>query len=67
MKKILVSLLGATIIIGGAATYTFAHSNESFNVNDHHRFNYEEMKPYIQEMHPNWSSQEQREMFEFCH
>ncbi|WP_182200969.1 hypothetical protein [Paraliobacillus salinarum] len=66
MKKVIVSLLGATVLIGGAATYTFAHSNND-NFNNNERFNYEEMRPYIQEMHPNWSSQEQREMFELCH
>ncbi|MFB1050975.1 hypothetical protein [Paraliobacillus sp. JSM ZJ581] len=65
MKKIIVSLLGAIVIIGGAATYTFAHSNNNFNNNE--RFNYEEMRPYIQEMHPNWSNQQQRKMFELCH
>ncbi|MGM7682979.1 hypothetical protein ACSVDA_12585 [Cytobacillus sp. Hm23] len=63
MKKILFSLLGSTIILGGTVSYVFAQSNDEGNDN----FNFGQMKPYIQEMHPELSTQEQKDMFDSCH
>ncbi|MDX8368024.1 hypothetical protein SLH52_22930 [Cytobacillus sp. IB215665] len=63
MKKVIFSLLGSTIILGATVSYAFAHSNEESNDN----INFGQMKPYIQEMHPEWSTLEQKEMFESCH
>ncbi|MFS1515466.1 hypothetical protein V1503_02950 [Bacillus sp. SCS-151] len=63
MKKIIFSSLGTTIILGGTVSYAFAHSSDEGNDN----INFGQMKPYIQEMHPDWSTQEQKEMFDSCH
>jgi hypothetical protein len=63
MKKLIFSLLSGAIILGGTATYAFAHSNESGN----DIINFGQMKPYIEEMHPDLSTQEQKALFDSCH
>src|SRR5699024_11741252 len=52
-------LTGAVLL--GSATFVAAESNGNGF------FNFEEMKPYIEEMHPNLSPEQQEEMFNNCH
>lgn len=61
VKKIIVSVLTATVLLGGA-TFVSAANGEGEGL-----FNFEQMKPYIEEMHPGLSTKEQREMFDNCH
>ena len=62
MKKILIG--GLTILfLLGAGNFAFAQTNE----NNRGFLDFEEMKPQIEKMHPNWTDEEQREMFNTCH
>lgn len=60
MKKYLVGVLGAAFILG-AGTLAFAEENGKGTLN------FGQMKPMIEEMHPDLSVKEQKEMFEACH
>jgi hypothetical protein len=60
MKKIIIGILAGAVIIGGAATYTFADTNEN------NQF-FNEMRPYMEKMHPNFSNEDYEAMFNFCH
>ena len=46
-------------IFFGAGTYTFAQANGSFN--------FGQMKPYMEKMHPDLSTKELNEMYNSCH
>lgn len=60
--KLTVGILSTAFILS-AGTLTFAETNgDGTSI-----FNFEQMKPYIQEMHPNLSEEEQLEMFNRCH
>lgn len=61
-KKLLVGILTGAFILG-AGTLTFAQSNGE----GEGLLNFGQMKPYIEEMHPDLSTQEQKEMFDNCH
>ncbi|WP_226037610.1 hypothetical protein [Aquibacillus saliphilus] len=61
MKKIIISIVTGVVILGGAGTYAFAETNEDGF------FNFNEMKPYIEQMHPDFSTEEQEAMFNNCH
>jgi hypothetical protein len=60
MKKLAVGILSATIILG-AGTYAFAQGNGDGILN------FEQMKPYMEKMHPNFSENELKDMYETCH
>ncbi|WP_068672949.1 hypothetical protein [Oceanobacillus sp. Castelsardo] len=60
MKKLVVGLLTGAVLLG-SATFVAAESNENGI------FNFEEMQPHIEEMHPNLSPEQQEEMFNNCH
>ncbi len=62
MKKIIIGVLTGIVLLGGA-TYTSAAANNQ----GEGLFNFGQMKPYIEEMHPNLSTPEQKEMFDNCH
>jgi hypothetical protein len=61
-KKIVVAILSGAFIFG-AGTLTFAQSNGE----GEGLLNFGQMKPYIEEMHPDLTTQEQKEMFDACH
>ncbi|WP_079709634.1 hypothetical protein [Paraliobacillus ryukyuensis] len=63
MKKLVMSVIVGVVIIGGAGTYVYANANESGNV----PFKFDQMRPHIDQIHPNLSTQEQKEMFNYCH
>ncbi|MDS9470890.1 hypothetical protein [Sporosarcina pasteurii] len=60
MKKLLVGFIAGAVLFGGA-TFGFAHStgNEFFD--------FEDMKPHMEEMHPNFSPQQYEQMYKDCH
>ncbi|WP_077214771.1 hypothetical protein [Bacillus dakarensis] len=58
-RKLFAGIFSAAFILG-AGTLTFAASNDGI-------FDFEEMKPYMEEMHPDLTEEEQKEMFEACH
>lgn len=60
MKKLVIGILTGAVLLG-SATFVAAESNGNG------LFNFEEMKPYIEEMHPNLSPEQQEEMFNNCH
>lgn len=61
-KKILIGILSGAFILG-AGTLTMAESNgEGKGL-----LNFGQMKPMIEKMHPDLTTQEQKEMFEACH
>ncbi|RKQ28439.1 hypothetical protein [Oceanobacillus halophilus] len=59
MKKMLIGVIAASIVLGGA---TFVTAGQSNNV-----FDFEYIQPYMKEMHPNFSLKKQYAMFEECH
>lgn len=61
MKKLLLSILTASLIIG-IATAAMAQQDKEVNP-----LNFEEMKPFMEKMHPNFSDDELNKMFESCH
>lgn len=62
MKKLVIGILSATFILG-AGTFTYAQANG----NGDGVLNFDQMKPYIEKMHPDLSTEEQKEMFDSCH
>lgn len=62
MKKIIVGIAGLAIILGGGSL-AFAESN----TNQNEIINFGQMKPHIEQMHPDLSTQEQKQMFDACH
>lgn len=61
MKKFLLSILTASLIIG-IATAAMAQQDKEVD-----SLNFEEMKPFMEKMHPNFSDDELKNMFESCH
>ncbi|WP_066312322.1 hypothetical protein [Bacillus sp. FJAT-29814] len=62
MKKLAVGLFSAALILG-AGTAVFAAGN-SGNGNG---LSFEEMLPFMQKMHPDFSNDELNEMYKACH
>lgn len=60
MKKMMAAILIVTVLLGGTS-YAVAASNEN------NFFSFEQMQPYIEQMHPNFSNDQQQEMFNDCH
>jgi hypothetical protein len=61
MKKFLFGTLFVAFIIG-AGTGAFAAGNEDKDI-----INFGQMKPHMEEMHPDLSTQELKDMYESCH
>ncbi|WP_138417760.1 hypothetical protein [Aquibacillus sediminis] len=62
MKKIVVGVLTGAVLLGGATFTSAATNGEGEGL-----VNFGQMKPYIEEMHPDLSTKEQKEMFDNCH
>lgn len=60
MKKKVLGIIAGVILFGGA-TFVAADSNGN-NV-----FNFEQMRPFMEQMHPDLSPEQQEEMYNFCH
>ncbi|WP_138416150.1 hypothetical protein [Aquibacillus sediminis] len=61
MKKLVISIIIGAVILGGATTYVSAQTNGN------EWFNFEDMQPYMEQMHPNFSTEQQQQMFNDCH
>ncbi|MGG0717188.1 hypothetical protein ABE096_06260 [Robertmurraya massiliosenegalensis] len=59
-KKLMVGLLAGGFILG-AGTIALAQTDEDGV------FNFEQMQPQIEKMHPDLTKEEQKEMFDACH
>jgi hypothetical protein len=62
MKKIVLSVLGSVLIFG-VGTVVMAASNDADKVKE----SFEKMKPFMEEMHPDFSNEELKEMYDSCH
>ncbi|MBD8067791.1 hypothetical protein [Bacillus sp. PS06] len=62
MKKAVIGILSAAFILG-AGTFTYAQANG----NGEGLLNFGQMKPYMEEMHPDLSTKELKEMYDTCH
>jgi len=60
MKKFMIGILSAAFILG-AGSYAFAQGNEEGILN------FEQMKPFMEKMHPNFSENELKDMYQACH
>lgn len=61
-KKLLIGILSGAFILG-AGTLTFAQTNGD----GEGIINFEQMRPFIEKMHPDLTPEEQQEMFNDCH
>ncbi|MBT2643273.1 hypothetical protein J7I80_13620 [Bacillus sp. ISL-41] len=62
MKKLTLSILGAALILG-ASTAAFAEEGSDGKGT----FNFGQMKPLIEKMHPDLSDEEVKQMYNDCH
>ncbi|MCM3671538.1 hypothetical protein M3181_21495 [Mesobacillus maritimus] len=60
MKKLIVGILSATFILG-AGSYAFAQGTEDGILG------FDQMKPYMEQMHPDFSENELQNMYNACH
>ncbi|MGA8943663.1 MAG: hypothetical protein WB502_13275 [Thermoactinomyces sp.] len=62
MKKIIAGFASLAIILGsGSLVLAETDANQDKNIN------FGQMKPHIEQMHPNLSTQERKQMFDVCH
>ncbi|WP_442596124.1 hypothetical protein [Neobacillus sp. D3-1R] len=59
MKKTIFSISLVSMLAIGTAAFAAG--------NDTDLFNFEKMKPFMQQMHPNFSNEELKEMYDTCH
>ena len=62
MKKLSLSILSAAMILG-ASSAAFAEEGKEGKG----QFNFGQMKPLIQKMHPGFSDEEVKQMYSDCH
>jgi hypothetical protein len=62
MKKLMVGLFSAALILG-AGTAVFAAGTSGDNTG----LSFEEMLPFMEKMHPDFSNDELQEMYKACH
>lgn len=55
-KKLVIGLLTGAILLGGAGTFAYAQTD-----------GFQEMKPFMEKMHPELSSNELEQMYNNCH
>lgn len=60
MKKIIIGILTGAALFGGVTFVAADSIKDNF-------FDFEDMKPFMEEMHPELSTEQQEEMFNFCH
>ncbi|WP_394237554.1 hypothetical protein [Niallia oryzisoli] len=63
--KFAIGILTGAILLGGAGTFAFAQVNEDTKGNE--QLNFEQMKPHMEEVHPDLSTQELEQMYNSCH
>ncbi|WP_338472962.1 hypothetical protein R4Z10_09665 [Niallia sp. XMNu-256] len=55
-KKLIIGLLTGAIVLGGAGTFAYAQTD-----------GFQEMKPFMEKMHPELSTNELEQMYNSCH
>jgi hypothetical protein len=60
MKKLVVGILTGAVLLGGASFVGAETNGNGF-------FNFEDMRPHIEQIHPNLSPEQHEEMFNNCH
>lgn len=63
MKKKLIVVITAMALVLGIGTVALANSDSEVFEN----FNFQEMLPFMQEMHPDFDEEQLEEMYESCH
>jgi hypothetical protein len=63
MKKKLIALVTTTALVLGIGTAALANSDSDV----FEKFNFKEMLPFMQEMHPDLDEEQLEEMYERCH
>lgn len=62
MKKKLVAIILSGAFVLGAGTVAFAATNDADG-----DWNFDKMFPFMQKMHPDWSKEDLKEMYDSCH
>jgi hypothetical protein len=62
MMKIVLIVLGSMLIFG-VGTVVMAAGNDAVKENG----SFDKMKPFMEEMHPDFSNEELKEMYDSCH
>lgn len=62
MKKKLIAVILSGAFVFGAGTFAFAATNDGDG-----NWSFDEMLPFMQEVHPEWSKDELKEMYDSCH
>ncbi|MCT8137734.1 hypothetical protein H1D32_08160 [Anaerobacillus sp. CMMVII] len=62
MKKKMIAAVTATALVLGIGSVALANSDDVFE-----NFNFKDMLPFMQEMHPDLEDEELEEMFNRCH
>lgn len=60
MKKVIIGIVTGAVILGGATFVAADSYGDKF-------FNFDEMKPHMEKMHPDYSSEQLEQMFNACH
>ena len=55
-KKLVIGLLTGAIVLGGAGTFAYAQTD-----------GFQEMKPFMEKIHPELSSDQLEQMYKACH
>jgi hypothetical protein len=62
MKKFVLGTLCAVFVLGAGTAVFAAENGENVGI-----MNFGQMKPHMEEMHPDLSTKELKEMFDHCH
>mgnify|MGYP001248576379 CR=1 FL=1 len=60
MKKFIIGVISGAVLLGSASFVAAESNGNGF-------LNFEDMKPHIEQMHPDLSPEQQEEMFNNCH
>ncbi|WP_458411922.1 hypothetical protein ACNQFZ_13820 [Schinkia sp. CFF1] len=61
-RKLLVGMISGAFILGAGSLVFAATNSDGEGI-----FNFKQMQPYIEQMHPNLTTEQQKEMFDACH
>lgn len=67
-KKLMIGLIAGAVFLGGASFVSAAEDGFTpKNENGNGLWNFGQMKPHMEQMHPELSTPELKEMYENCH
>ncbi|TRM12132.1 FAD/FMN-containing dehydrogenase [Lentibacillus cibarius] len=70
MKKKLVTIALAVFFVAGIGNVVFAHGGaHGFDPGNgvHNGWSFEEMVPFMKDMHPNMNQEQMEQMYQYCH